>query len=280
MPSARAGITKASRDHPPPIRFIFNYSNHHGSKRGPPSSSSDTIASKNRIGRIHPVKIGQCEPFSPRGARFRLRFGDMRNAKVLRGGFPSRTAHSAPAEATAGLISRHLDQAGERQPGFAPASQPRSRGPSPKGPKPRLRAACGQRRSHHRRRGVTRIAGATGSATRREPRHDSAPAGSISPCRGLLIRKAPPHLATPRARHRPMRGRRPAISHRFSTASSATPSATSPAYPTSEVIATMNTTVTSANPTANAHAAGRAKFIVQPTPKRSHTHKLESSGLK
>lgn len=63
MPSARADITKTSRDHPP-IRFISNHSNHHGSKRGPPSSSSDTIASKNRIGRIHLVKIGQCEPFS------------------------------------------------------------------------------------------------------------------------------------------------------------------------------------------------------------------------
>ena len=89
--------------------------------------------------------------------------------------FPSRTAHSAPAEATAGLISRRLDQAGERQPGLAPASQPRSRGPSPKGPKPRLRAACGQRRSHHRRRGVTRIAGATSSAARHEARNDNGP---------------------------------------------------------------------------------------------------------
>ncbi len=50
-------------------------------------------------------------------------------------------------------------------------------------------------------------------------------------------------------------------------------------YPTITVIATMNAMVTNANPTTNAHAAGRAKFIVQPTPKRSHSHKLGSSGL-
>ena len=62
------------------------------------------IGGENRIGRIHPVKIGQCEPFSPRGTRFWSTFGDMRDAKALRSGFPSRTAHSAPAKATAGLI--------------------------------------------------------------------------------------------------------------------------------------------------------------------------------
>ena len=45
-------------------------------------------------------------------------------------------------------------------------------------------------------------------------------------------------------------------------------------------IATTNATVTTTPPPTMAHTAGRAQFIVQPTPKRSGRNRLASSGLK